>query len=89
MRALTVAIPATSFPSARAASASWKAGMCQACRWGGWSSSPRTVQEWTAGSQVVTARRNGLRALGVGESRRLFELRLCGLRLYEEHERLG
>ena len=34
-------------------------------------------------------RRNGLRALGVGASRRLFELRLCGLRLYEEHERLG
>ena len=39
--------------------------------------------------QDLTAQRNGLRALGVGASQRLFELRLCGLRLYEEHERLG
>ena len=33
--------------------------------------------------------RNGLRALGVVHRGRLFELRLCGLRLYKEHERLG
>ena len=33
--------------------------------------------------------RNGLRALGVVHRGRLFELRWCELRLYEEHERLG
>ena len=89
MRALTVAIPATSFPKCAGGIGLLEGRDVPGLPLGRLVFLAEDSPGVDCRSQVVTARRNGLRALGVGESRGLFELRLCGLRLYEEHERLG